>query len=41
VVALVPHELVDAARAAVAQHYRGPKGENASIYVCRAAAGAG
>jgi galactokinase len=41
VVALVPHDLVDAARVAVDNHYRGPKGEHATIYVCRAAAGAG
>jgi len=41
VVALVPHDLVDAARAAVDNQYRGPKGEHATIYVCRAAAGAG
>jgi galactokinase len=41
VVALVPQALVEAARAAVDRDYRGPKGENATIYVCRAAAGAG
>jgi len=41
VVALVPQDLVDAARAAVDHHYRGPKAEHATIYVCRAAAGAG
>jgi galactokinase len=41
VVALVPQDLVDAARVAVDNHYRGPKGEHATIYVCRAAAGAG
>jgi galactokinase len=41
VVALVPHALVDAARRAIEQAYRGPKGEQATIYVCRAAAGAG
>jgi galactokinase len=41
VVALVPQELVDAVSAAVLRDYRGPKGEPATIYVCRAAAGAG
>jgi galactokinase len=41
VVALVPHALVDAARAAVAQHYRAPNGEQSTVYVCSAAAGAG
>jgi galactokinase len=41
VVALVPRDLVDAVRAAVGKDYHGPKGENATIYVCRAAAGAG
>jgi galactokinase len=41
VVALVPQQLVDAVSAAVLRDYRGPKGEPATIYVCRAAAGAG
>lgn len=41
VVALVPHALVDAARGAVEQHYTAPNGSKATIYVCRAAAGAG
>lgn len=41
VVALVPHELIDAARAAVEQSYTAPNGGKATIYVCRAAAGAG
>jgi galactokinase len=41
VVALVPDELVDSVRAAVARDYRGPKGEPADVYVCRAVAGAG
>lgn len=41
VVALVPAGLVPAVRAAVEQDYRGPAGEQAAIYVCRAAAGAG
>jgi len=41
VVALVPRELVDAVRATVDRDYRDPKGESATIYVCRAAAGAG
>ncbi|WP_027865083.1 galactokinase [Massilia alkalitolerans] len=41
VVALVPHELVDAAREAVQCAYTAPNGGSATIYVCRAAAGAG
>lgn len=41
VVALVPHELVEAAGAAVQQAYTAPNGQRASVYVCRAAAGAG
>lgn len=41
VVALVPHELVDAAREAVQRAYTAPNGGSATIYVCRAAAGAG
>jgi galactokinase len=41
VVALVPHELVDAAREAVERAYSAPNGGSATIYVCRAAAGAG
>ncbi len=41
VVALVPSDLVPAVRAAVERDYRGPGGEHATIYVCRAAAGAG
>jgi galactokinase len=41
VVALVPNALVRAARAAVKKVYRSPKGETATVYVCRAAAGAG
>jgi galactokinase len=41
VVALVPRGLVDMVREAVAQAYRGPNGETATIYVCRATAGAG
>jgi galactokinase len=41
VVALVPQALVNPVRAAVERDYRGPKGEQATIYVCRAAAGAG
>ena len=40
VVALVPHDLVDAARAAVLARYRAPSGVPATVYVCRAAAGA-
>jgi galactokinase len=41
VVALVPDGLVATARDAVDQFYRGPDGEHATVYVCRAAAGAG
>ena len=41
VVALVPQGLVDAARAAVERSYTAPNGQRATIYVCRAAAGAG
>jgi galactokinase len=41
VVALVPDRLVEAARQAVEQSYRGPGGKSATIHVCRAAAGAG
>jgi galactokinase len=41
VVALVPDGLVDAVRAAVARDYRGPDGEAAAVYVCRAVGGAG
>jgi galactokinase len=41
VVALVPHEHVDAVRAAIEQQYRSPSGEAAVVYVCRATAGAG
>ncbi|WP_313033308.1 galactokinase [Massilia alkalitolerans] len=41
VVALVPHDLVDAAREAVQRAYTAPNGGSATIYVCRAAAGAG
>jgi galactokinase len=41
VVALVPHDLVDAAREAVQRDYTAPNGGTATIYVCRAAAGAG
>jgi galactokinase len=40
VVALVPRALVDGVTAAVAAGYRGPNGEPATVYVCRAAAGA-
>jgi galactokinase len=32
VVALVPHALLDAARAAVAEHYRAPNGQPATVY---------
>jgi galactokinase len=41
VVALVPHALVEAARQAVQRAYTAPNGAAATIYVCRAAAGAG
>jgi galactokinase len=41
VVALVPQALVDDVRAAVLRDYRGPKGEQSTIYVCRAMPGAG
>jgi galactokinase len=41
VVAVVPHALVDAARAAVEREYRSPDGKPATIYVCKPAAGAG
>jgi galactokinase len=41
VVALVPQDLVEAARAAVERDYRGPDGQQSTIYVCRAATGAG
>jgi galactokinase len=41
VVALVPHDLVDTAREAVQRDYTAPNGGTATIYVCRAAAGAG
>jgi len=41
VVALVPQALVERVAAAVNDAYRGPQGKPATIYVCRAAAGAG
>ncbi|MFC5459315.1 galactokinase [Massilia niabensis] len=41
VVALVPHALVGAIQEAVGRSYRAPNGEQATIYVCNAAAGAG
>lgn len=41
VVALMPAATVEAARAAVARDYRAPSGEAATVYVCRASAGAG
>ena len=40
VVALLPHERVAAARAAVEAHYRSPTGLPALMYPCRASAGA-
>ncbi|AWL07298.1 galactokinase [Massilia oculi] len=41
VVALVPEELVEAARQALDREYRAPNGAQATVHVCRAAAGAG
>ena len=41
VVALVPEALVEPVRAAVLKEYPGPDGQGATIYVCRASAGAG
>ncbi len=41
VVALVPDDQVEHVTTAVERAYRGPKGELATIYVCRAARGAG
>jgi len=41
VVALVPEQLVEVARQAVLRDYRAPNGEQATVHVCRAAAGAG
>lgn len=41
VVALVPEELVEAARQALARDYLAPNGAQATVHVCRAAAGAG
>ncbi len=41
VVAVVPRGLVEAARAAVERSYTAPNGSRATVYVCRAAAGAG
>jgi galactokinase len=41
VVALVPPHLVEPVREAVLRDYRGPNGEQSTIYVCSAAAGAG
>jgi galactokinase len=41
VVALVPEQLVEAARQALAREYRAPNGAQATVHVCRAAAGAG
>jgi galactokinase len=40
VVAIMPRHYCDAARAAVAQHYRAPNGEAAIVYDCVASAGA-
>jgi galactokinase len=41
VVALVPEALVAPVRAAVEKEYPGPNGQGATIYVCKASAGAG
>ena len=41
VVALVPTELVEVARLALARDYRAPNGAQATVHVCRATAGAG
>jgi len=41
VVALVPEQLVEYARQALARDYRAPNGAQATVHVCRAAAGAG
>ncbi|TXF98025.1 galactokinase [Massilia arenae] len=41
VVALVPEKLVESARQALARDYRAPNGAQATVHVCRAAAGAG
>jgi galactokinase len=41
VVALLPDALVAAAREALAQQYRAPSGEMATVYVCHPSAGAG
>jgi galactokinase len=41
VVALMPESLVGPAQAALAQHYRAPSGEPATVYLCRPGAGAG
>ncbi|MDY0748459.1 galactokinase [Paucibacter sp. R3-3] len=40
VVALLPREQVEAARAAIAAQYRAPNGEPATVYVCHASVGA-
>jgi galactokinase len=41
IVALMPLDAVEAVREAIAGQYRAPSGEPATVYVCRAAAGAG
>jgi galactokinase len=41
IVAVVPEHLVEPVRSAVLRDYRAPGGEQSTIYVCRAAAGAG
>ncbi len=41
IVALLPEAKVEAVRAAIAAQYRGPGGEEATVWVCHACAGAG
>ena len=41
IVAVLPETMVATARAAIEANYRAPSGEAATIYVCRASAGAG
>ena len=41
IVAVLPEAMVATARAAIEANYRAPSGEAATIYVCRASAGAG
>ena len=41
IVALLPQSRVAAVQAAITTHYRAPGGETATVYLCRASAGAG